>query len=331
MISVHGWPTGRPAWDERVALKRIEAVMEQDSAELELVPIGAVVELLRPAYPDVSHSSLRFLEREGLITPTRTPGGHRLFTAADLERLRQIKDWQAQRLSLEQIRQRLAARDNAGTPADLAAQFLQQALGGHLEQARRTILTASDLGIPLDQMFMSVLTPALWELGRRWEAGEISVAQEKEVSHVARDLIAELGMRASHVADEASDGVVAACVAGERHELGLLMVSGLLRRHGVSVAFLGADVAAAFLADAVKRRQPRAVLLSATSDAYLPAIQAAADAVRATGVGPRLLAGGQAVERQPAIVTGWGVTPIMLDDLQQIDDLASSLLAEPPA
>ena len=302
--------------------------MAQDSAERELMSIGAVVELLRHEYPDISHSSLRFLEREGLIEPTRTPGGHRLFTADDLQRLRQIKDWQAQRMSLEQIRLRLAERDAAGPPAERAAEFLEQALAGDLEQARRTVLTASDLGLPLEQLFMSVLSPALWELGRRWQSGEVSVAQEKEVSHVARDLIAELGMRASNVVDGANGGVVAACVAGERHELGLLMVSGLLRRRGVSVHFLGVDVATAFLVDAVKRRSPRAVLLSATSEDVLPEIRAAADALRAAATLPRLLAGGQAVERQPEIVASWGVTPMMLHDLQQIENLASSLLTE---
>ena len=48
----------------------------------ELVSIGSVVSELQRSYPDVSHSSLRFLEREGLIASIRTPGGHRLYYAA---------------------------------------------------------------------------------------------------------------------------------------------------------------------------------------------------------------------------------------------------------
>ncbi len=46
---------------------------------------------------------------------------------------------------------------------------------------------------------------------------------------------------------------------------------------------------------------------------------------------PHLLAGGQAVERQPQTVASWGVTPIVLDDLDQIDRLADSLLDDEPA
>lgn len=301
--------------------------MGQGDVEHDLAPIGAVVNALRHDYPDVSHSSLRFLEREGLIVPTRTTGGHRLYATADIQRVRQIKDWQAQRLSIEEIRNRLAKLAAVSAPDVLADQFLEHALAGDLASARRTILTASDLGLSLDVIFGSVLRPALWELGKRWTNGAVSVAQEKEVSEVTRDLIAELGLRAAAPSGSATGGVVAACVAGERHELGLRMVSGLLRARGVSVHFLGADVDPVFLVDAVERRRPRAVLLSATSDEQLPAIQAAANALRKLQPMPQLLAGGQAIERQPDIVTGWGITPLLLNDVHQLDKLAISLLA----
>ena len=73
------------------------------SDERASISIGRIVELLAADYPDVTQSSLRFLEREGLLSPARTPGGHRLYTQADVQRVRQIKEWQAQRLSLEEI------------------------------------------------------------------------------------------------------------------------------------------------------------------------------------------------------------------------------------
>src|SRR5918997_2110687 len=115
----------------------------------ELVSIGSVVTDLQRSYPDVSHSSLRFLEREGLITSIRTPGGHRLYSPADVDRIRQIKTWQAQRLSLDQIRQRFAELDRLPTPAALAESFLRQALAGDLAAAYQTIIAADDVGLPL--------------------------------------------------------------------------------------------------------------------------------------------------------------------------------------
>ena len=133
--------------------------MERPGDDATLVPIGVLVDRLRQDYPDVTHSSLRFLEREGLITPIRTPGGHRLYAEADVQRIRQIKDWQAQRLSLDTIRHRLAALAAVHAPEALAHQFLEQALAGDLDLAQRTVRTARDLGVSLDVLFTAVLTP----------------------------------------------------------------------------------------------------------------------------------------------------------------------------
>jgi methanogenic corrinoid protein MtbC1 len=160
-------------------------------------------------------------------------------------------------------------------------------------------------------LLLDILRPALWELGDRWARGTVSVAQEKEVSEVVRELITEVTARHSgRIADHAI-GLVAACVAGEAHELGLRMVSGLLRAFGLDVHYLGTNVAPAFLVDAIQRRQPCAVLLSVTGDEHLPALGEAVLAIRAAGNAPRLLAGGQAVVRQPEVVAGYGVTPIL--------------------
>ena len=52
--------------------------------------IGAVLDLLRPEFPDITISKIRFLESEGLITPERSPSGYRRFTAYDYARLRFI-------------------------------------------------------------------------------------------------------------------------------------------------------------------------------------------------------------------------------------------------
>ena len=46
--------------------------------------------MLRPDFPDVTISKIRFLEAEGLITPQRSPSGYRRFSAYDSARLRFI-------------------------------------------------------------------------------------------------------------------------------------------------------------------------------------------------------------------------------------------------
>jgi methanogenic corrinoid protein MtbC1 len=278
----------------------------------ELVSIGAVVAAMQRAYPDVTHSSLRFLEREGLIAAVRTPGGHRLYSPATIERIMQIKAWQAQRLSLEEIRQRLAALDRLPSPATLAETFLQQALGGDLAAAYQTIIAADDVGMPLVQIFGEVLQPALTEVGRRWAEGTLLVAQEKEISELAREIIAELSLRHAR-ADPQRPALVAACVEGEHHELGLRMVCGLFRAEGWAVHYLGADVAPRFLLEAVQLHRPAVILLSAKLSPNLPAVKAALDVLRA-GLSPDppppVVVGGQVAVEHAQTLRGWGVIPV---------------------
>ncbi len=63
---------------------------QPDSPALAGMSIGAVLDLLRPDFPDVTISKIRFLEAEGLVTPERSASGYRRFTAYDCARLRFI-------------------------------------------------------------------------------------------------------------------------------------------------------------------------------------------------------------------------------------------------
>ncbi len=75
--------------------------------------IGSVLDLLRPDFPDVTISKIRFLEAEGLIRPERTPSGYRRFSVADCERLRFVLTAQRdQYLPLKVIKEQLEAIDS---------------------------------------------------------------------------------------------------------------------------------------------------------------------------------------------------------------------------
>jgi DNA-binding transcriptional MerR regulator len=72
--------------------------------------IGAVCKALKQEFPDVSISKIRYLEDQKLLSPRRTPGGYRLYSPADVARLRTILRLQRDEfLPLRVIRQELAA------------------------------------------------------------------------------------------------------------------------------------------------------------------------------------------------------------------------------
>jgi DNA-binding transcriptional MerR regulator len=81
--------------------------------------IGEVLSRLRPDFPDVSISKIRYLESEGLVEPERTASGYRKFTAGDVERLRYILTAQRQNYyPLKVIREHLDAMDRGLQPPE---------------------------------------------------------------------------------------------------------------------------------------------------------------------------------------------------------------------
>jgi len=92
-------------------------VSAPDSPALAGMSIGGVLELLRPDFPDVTISKIRFLEAEGLVTPQRAASGYRRFSAYDCARLRFILTAQRDHyLPLKVIRAQLDAQPDGELP-----------------------------------------------------------------------------------------------------------------------------------------------------------------------------------------------------------------------
>jgi DNA-binding transcriptional MerR regulator len=95
-----------------------QQVRQRDSRPRKALTIGAVCKILQNEFDDISISKIRYLEDQKLLTPRRTQGGYRLYSQADVERLRTILRLQRDEfLPLRVIRQELAA----GGDIDLGA------------------------------------------------------------------------------------------------------------------------------------------------------------------------------------------------------------------
>lgn len=82
--------------------------------------IGQVLAILRPDFPEISISKIRFLESEGLVAPQRAASGYRRYTDADVERLRYVLEVQREHyVPLRVIREHLDQMDKGLTPPSL--------------------------------------------------------------------------------------------------------------------------------------------------------------------------------------------------------------------
>lgn len=234
----------------------------KNQANEQPVTIGRAVEILQQEFPDVTVSSLRFLEREGLLTPERKPGGHRVFSAQDLYQARRIKQWQAERKSLKEIRDLL---ERAAAISDLDAvveEVTGHLLGGSIPDALVRLYDLIDAGVALIDICNDVLTPVLLNLGDDQGNHLIPVDMQFELDeHLVRFLAA------ATLPPENPDGhpVILACSPiWERHDMPVRMHAALLEESGASVHFLGSLVDKEFILDAMNRVKPDVILVSMT-------------------------------------------------------------------
>ena len=84
--------------------------------------IGQVLTILKPEFPDISISKIRFLESEGLVSPERAPSGYRKYAQVDIDRLAYILRVQRDHyLPLKVIKEHLDVMDAGGEPPSLEA------------------------------------------------------------------------------------------------------------------------------------------------------------------------------------------------------------------
>ncbi len=134
------------------------SLAESDMPPNSTLSIGAVMTRLKPEFPEVSISKIRYLETEGLVTPHRTPAGYRQFSPADVKRLRYVLAAQRdQYLPLKVIKDHLDAIDRglepakpearlpAGLPGPPAPSPREFAAGAEVRMTRNELLAHSGL------------------------------------------------------------------------------------------------------------------------------------------------------------------------------------------
>lgn len=224
----------------------------------------------------VSPELLRAWEqRYGLLRPTRSSGGFRLYSADDEARVRRTNAHLDDGLSAAEAA-RLAMAEVAEEP-DVPTPEGQQSVVAYLAVQLRDALDRYDVAgahAALDRLFgtvsvefalTEVLIPYLHELGERWAAGEITVAQEHFAANLIRGRL--LGLTRDW-GSGGSSSVLLACLPGENHDLGLILLGVLIARRGWRVTFLGANTPFDGLESSILDLRPALVVLS-TIDAEL--------------------------------------------------------------
>jgi MerR family transcriptional regulator, light-induced transcriptional regulator len=241
---------------------------------------------------------LRAWERRyGVLQPTRTAGGLRLYSPGDERRVRLMQARIADGLSPAEAAtvvladDRPVAADQAGPPLEQEAERLRDALDRFDADEAHATLDRLLAAFVLDTVLSEVVIPYLRDLGERWAAGTATVAQEHFASSLIRGRLAGLAR-----GWERGGGPLAllACAPGEHHDLPLLAFGLALRARGWRIAYLGADTPGESIADAARALDPALVVVSATGRARFRS--AAEDLTAIARARPVAIAGGGASE-----------------------------------
>ncbi|WP_245557544.1 MerR family transcriptional regulator [Deinococcus peraridilitoris] len=236
----------------------------------------------------VPATTLRQWERRyGTPRPLRNESGYRLYSATDLAHIEFLRARLAEGISISravQLSRGFFQAPSGDPPAPAELRELITELRASLlaaDHARAAeLLSWAHSRWTVEDVLIQVIQPVLYDIGDLWARGEITVAHEHQASTFLRGKIAQLLDAAG--SPRWGPVVVAACVPGEQHEIGLLMLSVVLRRGGLRVHCLGPNTPLADLALYAGQVGAEAVLLSANSQEALdglPSQQTALDSV----------------------------------------------------
>lgn len=268
--------------------------------------------------------TLRAWERRyGLVEPSRTDGGHRLYSQSDIDRIRRIVGLITEGVPVGQVadviespsRDAAGSGQSAGAGLDTGpgagtawAQWREALLAGvaSFDEARIDDLYQEMLSLhPADRVMHDALLPVLAALGERWARSPGAIAEEHFFAAFIRN---KLGARLHHRSRSAAGPkLLMACLPGEHHDAGLLLFALAAHDRGYRIALLGADMPIEPLAGVARRAQADAIVLSGSVRVVDDALRDALAGLVAQSGMPVFVGGFSSQQSRDAVVSAGAV------------------------
>ena len=269
------------------------------------------------ALTNVNSITLRAWEsRYGLIKPVRKSSGHRLYSQADIDIINRTVALLDRGVRMAQVKEELKRQGSPVTSIEANAQDIWQK---HINHMLAAVISFDEAALdesytemlsihPAKVVTERLLNPLLKQLGERWVNMTGSIAEEHFFGFYLRT---KLGARHHHrVRHVDGPGLLLACLPGDQHEIGLLLLALAANERQFRTVILGADMPLDELPRAASKSGCAAIVLSGTVQpeaevfkVQLPNLVAAAQVPVFVG-GPCSMFASSTIERAGAMVCG---------------------------
>ena len=283
-------------------------------------------------------------KRYSLVEPARSAGGRRLYSDADIERLRLVREAVAggrrvgqlaslpvpelhalveeDRSEVAQLASIRRPDTGSGEPDAIISECLESVRGLDSEGLRSSFGRAV-IALQPTTFMDSVATPLMHEIGTLWAKGRLSPSHEHLASSVIRHTLAEV--TAALQPTSGAPNIVVATPSGQRHGIGATLVAATAQLEGWRVTNLGEDLPAMDIAQAVEQTGATVLALSLTHPEGDPMTVKQLHALYdALPDGVPLLVGGQAAHSYQKTLES--INAILVADLPKLREILRNLL-----
>ncbi|MFL5613983.1 MAG: B12-binding domain-containing protein [Gemmatimonadaceae bacterium] len=203
--------------------------------------------------------------------------------------------------------------------ADLARRYLELLLAGDRQGASALILEAVQKGVSVRDIYLYVFQRTQYEIGRRWQMNEVTVAEEHFCTAATQLIMSQLYPRI-FATPRIGKRLVAACIGGDLHEIGVRMVADFFEMAGWDTYYLGANTPLDGIVRTVVERRADVLALSATMTYHVPAVAEVIRGIRQSmGKSTRILVGGYPFRVEPTLWRRVGADGSAADASEAVD------------
>jgi MerR family transcriptional regulator, light-induced transcriptional regulator len=182
---------------------------------------------------------------------------------------------------------------------ELSRRYMSALLDGKRHAASRLILKSVESGVSIRDLYLHVFQRTQHEIGRLWQTNQLSVAQEHYCTAATQLIMSQLY---PYIFSSEKNGrtLLATCVAGDLHEIGVRMVADFFEMEGWDTFYLGANTPKADLIRTLDERRVDVLAVSATMTFHVRMVADLIAAVRSSLNGSvKVLVGGYPFNVEP--------------------------------